>query len=182
MPKIKTNRATAKRFKVTGTGRIKRRRAFLRHININKTPKQRRRLGKSTLVDPSNAPAIRRLRGQIRSRLGEGEEDLAASLDPSGRQAWSKLHGNLTSRLVVPVTRPDGTTEDHDLKNGVHFADYIRRVDVPGSKFAYQLRGQQLRYLAITPKKKDTIETIELVKGPDRTAPVVMAVTVEPGE
>ena len=37
MPKIKTNRATAKRFKVTGTGKIKRRQAFLRHININKT-------------------------------------------------------------------------------------------------------------------------------------------------
>lgn len=61
MPKIKTNRATAKRFKVTGGGRIKRRRAFLRHINVNKTPKQRRRLGKSALVDPSNEPAIKRL-------------------------------------------------------------------------------------------------------------------------
>lgn len=61
MPKIKTNRATAKRFKVTGSGRIKRRRAFLRHININKSPKRRRRLGKSALVDPSNEPAIKRL-------------------------------------------------------------------------------------------------------------------------
>jgi len=61
MPKIKTNRATAKRFKVTGSGRIKRRRAFLRHINVNKAPKRRRRLGKSALVDPSNEPAIKRL-------------------------------------------------------------------------------------------------------------------------
>ena len=35
----------------------------------------------------------------------------------------------------------DGKTEDHPLKNGEHFADYIRRVDVPGSKFAFALRG-----------------------------------------
>jgi large subunit ribosomal protein L35 len=61
MPKMKTNRGAAKRFKTTGTGRVKRRRAFLRHININKTPKQRRRLGKSTLVDPTNEKAIKRL-------------------------------------------------------------------------------------------------------------------------
>ena len=61
MPKMKTNRATAKRFKVTGTGKIKRRRAFLRHININKTTKQKRHLRKPGLVDKSNEYAIRRL-------------------------------------------------------------------------------------------------------------------------
>jgi large subunit ribosomal protein L35 len=61
MPKIKTNRATAKRFKVTGTGKIRRRRAFLRHININKTTKQKRRLRKPGLVDKSNEYAIKRL-------------------------------------------------------------------------------------------------------------------------
>ena len=42
-------------------------------------------------------------------------------------------------------------TEDHALRNGVHFADYIRRVDVPGSKHAFALRGQQVRYLTIDP-------------------------------
>ena len=39
-----------------------------------------------------------------------------------------------------------------------------------------------LRYLAIEPKRKDKIERIEFVKGPDDTAPIVMAVTVEPLE
>ena len=73
----------------------------------------------------------------------------------------------------------DGTTEDHALKNGEHFADYIRRVDVPGSQFAFNLRGRQVRYLAITPQRPERIERIELIKGPDDTAPVVMAVTVE---
>lgn len=65
------------------------------------------------------------------------------------------------------------------MKNGEHLADYIRRVDVPGSKFAFNLRNQQVRYLAVTPKRGDVIKEIELVKGSDRTAPVVMAVTVE---
>ena len=73
----------------------------------------------------------------------------------------------------------DGKTEDHELKNGEHFADYIRRVDVPGSRFAFNLQGKQVRYLSVQPLRAEEIKAIELVKGPDNTAPVVMAVTVE---
>ena len=51
--------------------------------------------------------------------------------------------------------------------------------DVPGSQFAFDLRGQQIRYLAVTPDRAETIKEIELLKGPDRKATVVMAVTVE---
>ena len=61
MPKLKTNRAAAKRFKMTGTGKVKRRRGYLRHILTNKTRKQKRRLGKSVIVDKTNAPAIEKL-------------------------------------------------------------------------------------------------------------------------
>jgi hypothetical protein len=81
--------------------------------------------------------------------------------------------------LVVRLQYADGQTEDHELKNGVHFADYIRIVDVPESKLAFKLRGQQLRYLAVHPRRPEPIGEIELVKGPDGTAPVVMAVTIE---
>jgi putative membrane-bound dehydrogenase-like protein len=81
--------------------------------------------------------------------------------------------------LIVRLHYADGKTEDHSLKNGEHFADYIRRVDVPGSQFAFDLRDRQIRYLAVTPQRGETIKEIELLKGPDRTAPVVMAVTVE---
>ena len=81
--------------------------------------------------------------------------------------------------MIVRFTYDDGKTEDHELKNGIHFADYIRRVDVPESQFAFSLRGQQIRYFAVNPKRGAAIKTIELLKGPDRTAPVVMAVTVE---
>lgn len=50
---------------------------------------------------------------------------------------------------------------------------------MPESKFAFQLRGQQIRFLSIAPQRPDKIARIELVKGPDDTAPVVLAVTVE---
>ena len=86
-----------------------------------------------------------------------------------------------TVSLIVRLHYADGQTEDHELRNGEHFADYIRRVDVPGSKFAFRLRGQQLRYLVVTPKRAEPIKEIEFVKGPDATAPVVMAVTLETG-
>ncbi len=86
-----------------------------------------------------------------------------------------------TTCLIVRLKYADGKTEDHPLLNGEHFADYIRRVDVPRSKFAFALRGQQARYFAVFPKRADKIETIELVKGSARdvTSPVIMAVTVE---
>jgi uncharacterized protein len=84
-----------------------------------------------------------------------------------------------TISMVVRLHYDDGKTEDHELKNGVHFADYIRREDVPESKFAFALRDQQMRFLSLTPKRDRTIGKIEFVKGPDGTAPVVLAVTVE---
>jgi uncharacterized protein len=98
----------------------------------------------------------------------------------SGISGWGFPYSRRqTVTMIVRLHYADGKTEDHELKNGVHFADYIRRVDVPGSKFAFDLRGKQMRYLSIAPKRKTVIKTIDLVKGPDRTAPIVMAVTVE---
>jgi hypothetical protein len=95
-----------------------------------------------------------------------------------GGWSWPATEKGSTS-MIVRIRYDDGSTEDHPLKNGEHFADYIRRVDVSGSQFAFALRGQQLRYFAVNPKKQDKIKDIELVKGSDATAPIVMAVTVE---
>ena len=61
MPKQKTSRGAAKRFKLTGSGKLKRRKAYLRHILTSKTRKQKRHLGKSVVVDATNARAIERL-------------------------------------------------------------------------------------------------------------------------
>ena len=61
MPKMKTSRGAAKRFKKTGTGKLKRRKAYLRHILTNKTRKQKRHLGASAIVDKTNEKALKRL-------------------------------------------------------------------------------------------------------------------------
>jgi hypothetical protein len=50
---------------------------------------------------------------------------------------------------------------------------------VPQSKFAFDLRGKQVRFLSVIPQRAESLAKIEFVKGDDRTAPVVMAVTVE---
>ncbi len=99
----------------------------------------------------------------------------------SGVSGWGFSGGDASESIsmIVRLHYADGKTEDHALKDGVHFADYIRQVDVPESKLAFRLRGQQIRYLTIEPKRNETIDSIELVKGEDRTAPIVMAITVE---
>ncbi len=61
MPKIKTNRSAAKRFRVTGTGKIKRNKAYKRHILSSKGKKQKRHLRKATTVAAVEASNIRRL-------------------------------------------------------------------------------------------------------------------------
>jgi large subunit ribosomal protein L35 len=61
MPKIKTRKCAAKRFSVTGSGKLRRRRQNLRHILTKKNAKRKMRLGQSTVVDPANASAVRRM-------------------------------------------------------------------------------------------------------------------------
>ena len=98
----------------------------------------------------------------------------------SGVSGWGFPGGQKGSvSMIVRFHYEDGSTEDHKLLNGEHFADYIRRVDVPESQFAFDLGGPQVRYLAVRPKRADVVSKIELVKGDDRSAPVVMAVTLE---
>lgn len=55
MPKLKTHRGAAKRFKRTGTGKIVRRHAFARHILTSKSRKRKRALGKSAIMEPCDA-------------------------------------------------------------------------------------------------------------------------------
>jgi hypothetical protein len=81
--------------------------------------------------------------------------------------------------LIVRLHYADGKTEDHALQNGVHFADYIRKVEVPKSEYAFAMRQQQMRYLSVSPGREAALTAIEFVKGPDASAPIVLAVTVE---
>ena len=61
MPKLKTHRGAAKRFKVTGSGKIKRNRAYKGHILEKKSATRKRNLRQSTLVDSADAKRMHRL-------------------------------------------------------------------------------------------------------------------------
>jgi large subunit ribosomal protein L35 len=61
MPKMKTKRGAAKRFKLTGTGKIKRNKAFSSHILTKKSTKRKRNLRKSDLVDSANLKSVRKI-------------------------------------------------------------------------------------------------------------------------
>lgn len=63
MPKMKTRKAMLARFKVTGTGKLKRRRPGRRHLLSGKSANRKRRLRKDTLVDTSQTKMYARLMG-----------------------------------------------------------------------------------------------------------------------
>ena len=61
MPKIKTKRAAAKRFKTTGTGKLMKMKAYKSHILNKKSTKRKRNLRKATEVDATNAKMMKRM-------------------------------------------------------------------------------------------------------------------------
>ncbi len=61
MPKMKTRKAVAARFKLTGTGKLMRRRPGLRHILTKKTSKRKRQLGKPALVSDAQVKMYKRM-------------------------------------------------------------------------------------------------------------------------
>jgi large subunit ribosomal protein L35 len=61
MPKLKTHKGAAKRFKKTATGKVKRAHAMARHILTSKPTKRKRHNDMTTLVDPADAPKIKRM-------------------------------------------------------------------------------------------------------------------------
>ncbi len=61
MPKMKTHRGAAKRFKKTKSGKVKRHRAFASHILEKKSPKRKRRLRQATLLDKSDMKRVAKL-------------------------------------------------------------------------------------------------------------------------
>lgn len=61
MPKMKTKRGAAKRFKLTGSGKIRRRKAYMRHILTHKTQKQKRNLGQAGLVSDADEKQVKRM-------------------------------------------------------------------------------------------------------------------------
>lgn len=63
MAKMKTHRGAAKRFKLTGTGKIKKNKAFRSHILEKKSPDRKRNLRKADLVTAADAKRVKRMLG-----------------------------------------------------------------------------------------------------------------------
>lgn len=61
MPKVKTKSGAKKRFKLTGTGKIKRKHAYHSHILTKKETKQKRNLNHDTLVHKSDVPRVKKM-------------------------------------------------------------------------------------------------------------------------
>ena len=61
MPKLKTHSGAAKRFKKTGTGKIKRGHAFARHILTSKGSKRKRKLDRDVIMDKADTRKIKRM-------------------------------------------------------------------------------------------------------------------------
>ena len=59
--KLKTKRAAAKRFKVTGTGKLVRNKAYKSHILTKKTTKRKRGLRKDTVLDQTNVKTMKKI-------------------------------------------------------------------------------------------------------------------------
>jgi large subunit ribosomal protein L35 len=61
MPKLKTKKAAAKRFQKTGTGKLKRNKAYKSHILTKKTTKRKRNLRKATITDGTNSKVMKKI-------------------------------------------------------------------------------------------------------------------------
>ena len=61
MPKMKTKSAAAKRFKLTGSGKLKGNKAYRRHILTKKTTKNKRNLRHAEVMDPSNEKVMKKI-------------------------------------------------------------------------------------------------------------------------
>ena len=61
MPKMKTSRAAAKRFELTGTGKLKRAKAYKSHILTKKSTKRKRNLRKGTMTDATNVKNMKKI-------------------------------------------------------------------------------------------------------------------------
>ncbi len=61
MPKIRTNRSAHKRFRITGSGRVRRNKAYKSHILTKKSQKRKRNLRQAALIDSTNEKQVKRL-------------------------------------------------------------------------------------------------------------------------
>ena len=142
-----------------------------------------RSLNGANLVALKGGPGSANLSEEFPQRVEIPTAVTAASLHfLGGVGGWAWPTGGDGTRgtpaMKVVVSFADGTTEEHVLKNGEHFADTFGRADVPLSRDAgdFTRRGQ-LRYFALNLGKKGTLSKIVLESFDNDIVPVTVAIT-----
>jgi putative membrane-bound dehydrogenase-like protein len=106
----------------------------------------------------------------------------------SGVAGWGfPLGGEGKPVVKMTVHYAGGDTEEFIMKNGVEFADYISKIDVPGSEQLANLDdllndGRQIRYFAKSLTKRGVVEKLTLASYNNEVAPTFVGITAEVGE
>lgn len=100
----------------------------------------------------------------------------------SGISGWGwPAHRDESPALKATVVYENGEKDEFTFINGVHFSDYVRPIEVPGSKYIEGITdGQQMRLLTLELTKKAVAKTLVLESPPGNgTAPVIVAITAD---
>lgn len=100
----------------------------------------------------------------------------------SGISGWGwPAHRDESPALKATVLYENGEKDEFTFINGVHFSDYVRPIEVPGSKYIEGITdGQQMRLLTLELTKKAVAKTLILESPPGNgTAPVIVAITAD---
>ena len=97
-----------------------------------------------------------------------------------GVTGWGYQGGDDTSPVMtLTIVYTDGQTEEMVFRNGVEFADYYNRTDVPGSKFVKLLSDHQIRFFTKALKRTAPIDKLILESTGGNAAPTLAAITAE---
>ena len=121
MPKMKTCRAAAKRFKKTGTGKLKRNKAFKSHILTKKSPKRKRNLRKAAMTDARVLKLAKGYRGARSKQYRVAKQSVMRALTSSyaGRKQRKRQFRQLWIARINAATRMNGLSYSkfmHGLK------------------------------------------------------------------
>jgi putative membrane-bound dehydrogenase-like protein len=166
------------RFKKWGT--IKQRDVPFDIINPQRTP-----TGNNVIVLQGGSGMARNYPRQVEVKVGLAASKLHVL---GGVAGWGHPLGRANepvARIIVHYAGDE--TEEIILRNGVEFADYIGRFDVPGSEALANLddllqQGRQLRYFSKPFTKRGVIEKLTLASYANEVAPTFVGLTVEIGE
>jgi putative membrane-bound dehydrogenase-like protein len=116
---------------------------------------------------------------KVEARLGGFKANRLHFL--GGVTGWGYNSGGDTSEVLkITVHYADGQKESIVCKNGTEFADYIHRIDVPGSKWVDVLSdNHQMRYFVKPLTRTAPIEKVVLESGTGSAAPTIVAITAE---